>query len=46
MPALNARPAGCSFAPRCGLALDRCRAETPPLTSAGGTHAAACWVTA
>jgi peptide/nickel transport system ATP-binding protein len=46
VPALNARPRGCAFAPRCGQALDRCRAEAPPLVNVGGTHAAACWVTA
>ncbi|KAA2212893.1 ABC transporter ATP-binding protein [Teichococcus oryzae] len=43
VPALNARPPGCSFAPRCGLATDRCRQEMPPLTGLGGTHMAACW---
>ena len=46
VPALHARPLGCSFAPRCPQALDRCRAEAPPLVGVGGTHAAACWVTA
>jgi peptide/nickel transport system ATP-binding protein len=45
VPALNARPAGCSFAPRCGLATDHCRAEAPPLVQVGGTHTAACWET-
>ncbi len=28
-PRLNAIPAGCRFAPRCPMAIDRCRAETP-----------------
>ena len=46
VPALNARPRGCSFAPRCSSAIDRCRVEAPPLVGVGGTHAAACWVTA
>ena len=46
VPALNARPRGCSFAQRCPSAIDRCRVEAPPLVGVGGTHAAACWVTA
>ena len=46
VPALNARPRGCSFAPRCPSAIDRCHVEAPPLVSVGGTHAAACWVMA
>ncbi|MDB5317225.1 MAG: transporter ATP-binding protein [Rhodospirillales bacterium] len=46
VPALHARPPGCSFAPRCPLVLDKCRVEAPPLLGVGGTHAAACWVTA
>ncbi|MDB5376115.1 MAG: transporter ATP-binding protein [Rubritepida sp.] len=46
VPALNARPRGCTFAPRCELMMDRCRVEAPPLVNVGGTHAAACWVTA
>jgi peptide/nickel transport system ATP-binding protein len=43
VPALNARPAGCTFAPRCGLATSRCHAETPPLRRMDGTHTVACW---
>ncbi|ADB49014.1 ABC transporter ATP-binding protein [Conexibacter woesei] len=31
-PAPGARPGGCSFAPRCPLAIERCRAEAPALT--------------
>jgi peptide/nickel transport system ATP-binding protein len=46
VPALQARPPGCPFAPRCDLAMERCRMEAPPLARVGGTHAAACWVTA
>ncbi len=46
VPPLNARPPGCSFAPRCGHAVDQCRTEAPPLNVIGGTHAAACWVMA
>ena len=36
-------PTGCAFAPRCKLAIDRCRAEYPPLQDFGGAHLAACW---
>jgi len=43
VPALDARPAGCAFAPRCGRASDRCRAEAPPVVALGGTHSVACW---
>ena len=35
---------GCAFAPRCPLAIDRCRAEQPPLNAYGDSqHLAACW---
>ena len=34
--------AGCAFAPRCGHATDRCRAEHPLLETAGDDHAVAC----
>ena len=34
---------GCAFAPRCPFAIDRCRAEAPPLVDLGGGHLAACW---
>lgn len=41
-PDLAALPPGCSFAPRCAHASERCRREVPPLESKGG-HAVACW---
>lgn len=45
-PALHEIGTGCSFAPRCPLADDRCRAMAPP-TVKGQSHAeghfAACW---
>jgi peptide/nickel transport system ATP-binding protein len=44
MPRLNARPTGCAFHPRCPQAMDRCRAESPPLL-ANGAHSVACWLT-
>ncbi len=36
-------PQGCPFAPRCGLTLDRCRVEEPPLVRKRDGHLAACW---
>ncbi|MGP3775355.1 ABC transporter ATP-binding protein [Streptomyces sp. SDT5-1] len=42
-----ALPAGCAFASRCQFAEDRCHAEQPLLTDAGGArHEAACFVAA
>ena len=38
-----ARPAGCSFAPRCELAQPRCHAEKPPLVAIGEDRASECW---
>ena len=43
VPSLTNLPAGCAFAPRCKLAIDKCRAEYPPLQDFGGAHLAACW---
>ena len=34
---------GCAFAPRCPLAIDRCREETPTLDELDAGHAAACF---
>ena len=42
-PNLLNLPAGCPFHPRCPLAVDRCRAETPPLVAYEPDHQAACW---
>ncbi|RDC75401.1 ABC transporter ATP-binding protein [Rhodovulum sp. 12E13] len=39
-PRLDARPAGCAYAPRCRRATERCRAEHPPLAALGGGLAA------
>ncbi|MDO8188504.1 ABC transporter ATP-binding protein [Conexibacter sp. JD483] len=41
--ALDARPAGCAFAPRCPLASDACRAQAPPLTSPAADRAVRCF---
>ena len=43
VPSLTSLPQGCAFAPRCKLAIDRCRETYPPLNDWGGGHLAACW---
>jgi len=43
VPSLVRLPPGCAFAPRCPLAVERCRAEYPPLEKFGANHFAACW---
>ncbi len=43
VPVLSRLPKGCAFAPRCGLASDRCRIEPPPLRTLRDAHAVACW---
>jgi oligopeptide/dipeptide ABC transporter ATP-binding protein len=42
-PALGSLPQGCSFAPRCPLATDRCRREEPPEVYVSAGHRAVCW---
>ncbi|MGP3956881.1 dipeptide ABC transporter ATP-binding protein [Nonomuraea sp. 3N208] len=44
-PDLRHPSGGCSFAPRCVFAEDRCHAAAPPLTERDPGHRAACWVT-
>jgi len=43
VPSLFNLPAGCSFAPRCALATDECRATPPPLQEHRPGHWIACW---
>jgi peptide/nickel transport system ATP-binding protein len=43
VPILTRPIIGCAFAPRCGFATDRCRAEPPPVVDAGAGHTVACW---
>ncbi|WP_406857993.1 ABC transporter ATP-binding protein [Alsobacter sp. KACC 23698] len=43
VPQVAAMPAVCRFAPRCPFAVDRCRAEDPPLRAVKAGHLAACW---
>ncbi|MFC1415072.1 dipeptide/oligopeptide/nickel ABC transporter permease/ATP-binding protein [Streptacidiphilus cavernicola] len=40
-PAPALRPAGCAFAPRCALAVDRCRTEPPAFADRVACHVAA-----
>jgi oligopeptide/dipeptide ABC transporter ATP-binding protein len=41
-PRLSQLPTGCRFHPRCQLAIDRCRTETPELRLLGPHHRASC----
>jgi peptide/nickel transport system ATP-binding protein len=43
VPSLTNLPKGCAFAPRCELAIARCREQYPPLEDWGDGHLAACW---
>ena len=43
VPSLFDLPPGCSFAPRCGFATDRCRGEAPVLEEQRPGHWVACW---
>jgi peptide/nickel transport system ATP-binding protein len=43
VPALTNLPPGCTFAPRCAFADDRCRAEFPRYEQKRPGHWAACW---
>jgi peptide/nickel transport system ATP-binding protein len=43
VPSLRDEPVGCTFAPRCTYATDRCRVEYPPLEHKAEAHFAACW---
>ena len=43
VPSLREPIAGCAFASRCAHAVERCRAESPPLELRGDGHTVACW---
>jgi oligopeptide/dipeptide ABC transporter ATP-binding protein len=43
-PDLAALPPGCSFAPRCGHVMDRCRRDVPPPLPVAPGHLAGCWL--
>ena len=45
-PSVTAAPppaSACSFSNRCPFAVDRCRAEAPPLVQVSSSRSAACW---
>ena len=42
-PNLYNEPTGCSFAPRCEYAFDRCTQEIPPLITVDEEHEVACF---
>jgi peptide/nickel transport system ATP-binding protein len=43
VPSLREPIAGCAFATRCAYAVERCRAEAPPLEARADGHTVACW---
>jgi oligopeptide/dipeptide ABC transporter ATP-binding protein len=43
VPSLRGAPRGCSFAPRCAFATERCRREYPPIETPRPDHQVACW---
>jgi len=43
VPSLAELPSGCTFAARCGLASEECRASYPPLVQYRPGHWVACW---
>jgi oligopeptide transport system ATP-binding protein len=43
-PNLAQLPTGCSFNPRCGEVIDRCRRDVPELMKVDDKHSHACWV--
>ncbi len=43
-PSLLVEPHGCPFVLRCECAIERCKAENPPLAPISPTHRIACWV--
>jgi oligopeptide transport system ATP-binding protein len=43
-PVLMEKPLSCPFAPRCSLAVERCRHENPSLEIFQPKHKVACWV--
>ena len=42
VPSLAFLPKGCSFAPRCAMALDACRAAVPPMAAVTPTQSSRC----
>ena len=46
VPLAGSVKAGCPFYPRCGVRIDKCRTEMPPMFTFGAGNRAACWVAA
>jgi len=46
VPSAGSVKAGCPFYSRCGVRLDKCATEMPPMFGFGTGHQAACWVAA
>jgi len=44
VPQLSHLPSGCTFHPRCAVAIARCAGEEPELKPLAPAHAARCWV--
>ncbi|WP_338609554.1 ABC transporter ATP-binding protein [Pelagibacterium nitratireducens] len=42
-PNLADPPQGCRFHPRCPMAIEKCKKQTPPLETVGADHRSACW---
>ena len=42
-PNLANPPQGCRFHPRCPLAIDKCKTDSPPLETVAAGHRSACW---
>ena len=43
VPALYDLPPGCAFAPRCPMAIDKCRVQAPDYEQVRANHWVACW---
>jgi oligopeptide/dipeptide ABC transporter ATP-binding protein len=43
-PDLATLPPGCAFAPRCPVAVERCRLEAPPESRVVEGHTTRCWL--
>ena len=46
IPTAGSVKAGCPFYARCGVRIDKCTSEMPPMFDFGATQKAACWVAA
>jgi oligopeptide/dipeptide ABC transporter ATP-binding protein len=44
VPSIREIGGGCAFAPRCPLAVERCRRERPPLADSGNGRSVRCWL--